>query len=234
MVFLALGNTADYQSKSFTLGANTWKKVTVTVSGASSLSIDDRADNASGLQLRIIPDYGTAYSGGSEAVENVWYYRTQSNGYVPNFTQDWQNTSGATFEITGVQLEVGDTATPFEHRSYGDELARCQRYYYKIGGVSGKKPVICNAMAYSAHELYGVLRLPVPMRTIPSGSYDGLPRGYKPGAAERLTLFAINSTESTEQEIRLQGNITGYFTAGDASWIQIDSFGEYLDFDAEL
>ena len=43
-------------------------------------------------------------------------------------------TSGATFYLTGVQLEVGDTATPFEHRSYGDELARCQRYYETSGG----------------------------------------------------------------------------------------------------
>ena len=143
-------------------------------------------------------------------------------------------TTSDTWQITGVQLEVGDTATPFEHRSYSDEIQRCHRYYYKIGGVSGKRPVICNAMAYSTGELYGVFRLPVPMRTLPSGSYDGLPRGYKPGTAQRLTAFVINSIESSVQELRLRGDNAGYFNAGDASWIQIDSNGEYLDFDAEL
>ena len=89
-------------------------------------------------------------------------------------------------------------------------------------------------MAYSTGELYGVFRLPVPMRTLPSGSYDGLPRGYKPGTAQRLTAFVINSIESSVQELRLRGDNAGYFNAGDASWIQIDSNGEYLDFDAEL
>ena len=48
-------------------------------------------------------------------------------------TSTWYTTNDATLAITGVQLEVGDVATDFEHRSYGDELARCQRYYSKSG-----------------------------------------------------------------------------------------------------
>ena len=45
----------------------------------------------------------------------------------------WLTSGAATWDITGIQLEVGDTATPFEHRSFGEELSLCYRYYYKLG-----------------------------------------------------------------------------------------------------
>jgi hypothetical protein len=208
--------------------ANTWEYKTVTFSGDTTGSFDN--DNAKSLQLEWWLDAGTNYTSGS--IPTSW--QAVSNGDLCVDNLSLGDSTSNTWQITGVQLEVGDTATPFEHRSYSDEIQRCHRYYYKIGGVSGKRPVICNAMAYSTGELYGVFRLPVPMRTLPSGSYDGLPRGYKPGTAQRLTAFVINSIESSVQELRLRGDNAGYFNAGDASWIQIDSNGEYLDFDAEL
>ena len=55
---------------------------------------------------------------------------------MPTNTTTWYTTNDATFEYTGVQLEVGDTATTFEHRSFGDELLRCQRYYQQFEGIS--------------------------------------------------------------------------------------------------
>ena len=222
------GGTYYYYTNYTINSANTWEKKTITVTGPTVGGNND-GGNSFGLRVEWILGVGSDAETGTL---NEWTtsstMRTAANTvYLPE-------TSGATLYITGVQLEVGDTATPFEHRSYSDEIQRCHRYYYKIGGVSGKRPVICNAMAYSTGELYGVFRLPVPMRTLPSGSYDGLPRGYKPGTAQRLTAFVINSIESSVQELRLRGDNAGYFNAGDASWIQIDSNGEYLDFDAEL
>jgi hypothetical protein len=71
--------------------------------------------------------------------------------------------NGTTIYITGVQLEVGDgPATPFEHRSYGDELARCQRYYRKVKARSahGGFETTTNAVIYGQH--------PVTMRTSPT------------------------------------------------------------------
>ena len=64
---------------------------------------------------------------------NQWAAYSGSAQTPPN-TSTWYTTNDATFEITGVQLEVGDTATSFEHRSYGDELHRCHRYYQKLSG----------------------------------------------------------------------------------------------------
>ena len=69
-------------------------------------------------------------------------------------------------DITGVQLEVGETATPFEHRSYGDELARCQRYYFKWGPYSSKR--ICTSLNISSTQSDGVIGFPVSMRTSPT------------------------------------------------------------------
>lgn len=127
--FRTIDGTSYYYNKSFTLAASTWKKITCTVAGNSNLTINN--DNGEGFRVLVVPDYGTTYTGDSEAVTDAWYTRTQTDGYFPNFAQDWQNTNGATFEITGVQLEVGDgPATPFEHEDFGTTLEKCRRYCY--------------------------------------------------------------------------------------------------------
>ena len=115
-------------NKAFTLSANTWTKVTHSIPGDSSCVFND--DTGRGLRVVIVPHYGTDYTDSSSQTD-AWFTRTTSN-YSPDFAQNWSNSASATFDITGLQLEVGSVATPFEHRSYGDDLHRCQRYYQKI------------------------------------------------------------------------------------------------------
>jgi len=115
-------------NKAFTLSSNTWTKVTHSIPGDSSCVFNN--DNGRGLRVVIVPHYGTDYTDSSSQTD-AWFTRTTSN-YSPDFAQNWSNSASATFDITGLQLEVGTVATPFEHRSYGDELARCQRYYQKM------------------------------------------------------------------------------------------------------
>jgi hypothetical protein len=132
---------------SFVLSANIWTKVEKTIAGNSNLVFPN--DNGEGLAIFWVPAFGTSYTGSSV---NLDQWETLSGtDYIPDVTHAWGNTSGATFDLTGVQLEVGDTATPFEHRSYGDELARCQRYYYQSpdnnnfaynGAVSGVNTIM--------------------------------------------------------------------------------------------
>ena len=111
---------------SYTLSANTWTKITKTIPGNSNVTIHN--NNEEGLVVHFIPWYGTYYTTSGHTL-NTWITQDSTNR-CPDFGQNWANTSNATFDVTGVQLEVGSSATTFEHRSVADELARCQRYYY--------------------------------------------------------------------------------------------------------
>ena len=106
------------------LSADTWTKITKTIPGNSNLTFNN--DNGEGLLIRWALFRGTANTGTRPL--NAWAAYDGSTRY-PDVTSTWYTTNDATFEITGVQLEVGSVATYFDHRSFGQELALCERYY---------------------------------------------------------------------------------------------------------
>jgi hypothetical protein len=123
----SVANSAFNRSYPFTYAvsaANTWEYKTIVIPGDTAGTW--LTDNGTGLQLNFSLGSGTTFSGtaGSWAGSGL-LTATGATSVV--------GTNGATFYLTGVQLEVGTVATPFEHRSYGDELARCQRYYERVG-----------------------------------------------------------------------------------------------------
>jgi len=105
--------------QSFTLTANVWTYVSLTFTGSTANALGS-ATNGEALVLRIVLGNGGRTSGSA----GVW-----GSGEIPANQTNLFATSGATFQITGVQLEKGTVATPFEFRPYGAELALCQRYY---------------------------------------------------------------------------------------------------------
>jgi len=144
------------------LTADTWTKITHTIPGDSSLTFNN--DNTNGLAVGIFPFEGTTYTTSGHSL-NTWAAWSSSNK-VPDMTSTWWTTNDATFEITGLQLEVGDVATDFEHRSYGDELARCERYYQRLGG--GNAAYIATAFYYTATDVVAIVTLRTVMRATPS------------------------------------------------------------------
>jgi len=163
--------TAQNYVFSFALSADTWTKVTKTIPGNSNVTINN--DNGRGAELVIYPFMGTNYT---DSGVNVDAWQAYSGGTrAPDMATDWVLTNGATFDVTGVQLEVGSVATPFEHRNYGDELARCQRYYAKtydqgtVPGTSTRNGCIAStAETTHAYASAGTWQFPVTMREAPT------------------------------------------------------------------
>jgi|TARA_R100000482_G_scaffold123771_1_gene74560 hypothetical protein len=112
---------------SFTASANnTWTKITKTIQGNSNVQIDN--DNGAGLDCRIWIFAGTDYTA-SVTLDQWRAYDTASR--VPDMATTWLTAGASTIDFTGFQFESGSVATDFEHRSFGQELSLCQRYYYK-------------------------------------------------------------------------------------------------------
>ena len=119
------GQTRTYVFSYTIDSANTWERKTITIEGDTTGTW--LTTNGIGIQLDINLGSGSTYT----TTSGSW----QSGAYVNvSGATSVVGTSGATFYITGVQLEVGDTATPFEHRPYDMELARCQRYLPALNG----------------------------------------------------------------------------------------------------
>ena len=122
------GTSQMYPFATGSLTADTWTKVTKTISGNSNLQFDN--DVEQGLEINIAPFFGTDLTNNA-TTEDAWAAYVSANRTKDNTSTYW-TTNDATFEITGVQLEVGSVATDFEHRSFGDELLKCQRYYQEV------------------------------------------------------------------------------------------------------
>ena len=97
-----------------------WQKLTKTIPGDSNLSFNN--DNGVGMRICIIPYYGTNYTTSGHSI-NTWIASDGAN-QTPDYATTWFSGNDATFDVTGVQLEV-DSASDFEHRLIGHELALC-------------------------------------------------------------------------------------------------------------
>ena len=176
-----------YPFETGSLSADTWTKVTKTISGNSNLTFNN--DNGSGLQIEIHPFMGTDSTASGVAL-NTWAAYAAGTR-TPDQTSTWFTTNDATFEITGLQLEVGSVATDFEHRSFAQELALCKRYFNTDG--------IILANSDSA-RYYNKISLDVHMRakpTISVGGYDNGSGGSMGYAWD--SSGAANSTRSFTQ-----------------------------------
>lgn len=146
--------------KEFTINnADTWEYKTLTFPGCTDGTW--LTTNGVGQRHTIIIDGGTDFLG----TPNIW---NTSNLFVTSgMSNTWADTSGNTFYITGWQVEVGKNATEFEHRSYGEELALCQRYYYKLAAYENYTRW-ATGWAISSTQATFLIKFPVTMRANPA------------------------------------------------------------------
>ena len=181
------------QSQSFTINsANTWEKKTITIDGDTALGFQNTTDAE--LLIYWWLAAGSDYTGGG-SLNNSW------NSSVANNTRavgcfNLANSSGNTFYITGVQLEVGDKATPFERLTYQDQLRLCQRYYYQTEGQVFYNGYGTSADSYSLSNV----ELPTVMRANPTVTDSDTANGssFSTGAISRFMIYgaATNSASA--------------------------------------
>jgi len=227
-----------YNTHQYTISsANTWEKKTIIITGSTSDAIDN--NNQKGLNVTFWLLAGTDYSGGTYN-ENTWH-GTEANRAVGNV-----NLADATnnyWQITGVQLEVGDTATDFEHRTFADELARCHRYYQRVSETGGSgsnnylRYGIGSNLSTTQSEIH--VQSMVPMRADPTLETTGTLSNYAlydSDSVVALTALVLESGgHGTNQRFILDGQVSSGLTDGGAcQLINNNNSTGYLAFSAEL
>ena len=189
------GTAQNYPFETGSLSANTWTKVTKTIPGNSNFTFFN--NEGLGLKITLWAFAGTNLTGSVSL--NTWAAYSASTR-TPDNTSTWWTTNDATLEITGVQLEVGDVATDFEHRSYGDELARCQRYYQQIGatGQDGSYTISAGYLYDNGNKIAVGYAPPVSFRTTPTMTNGSTTLQAKTPGAGTENVTSYNFIEVVE------------------------------------
>lgn len=211
------------------LSANTWTKVTLTFVGDTDSDWLNYATNGTGLILEF-------NLGRSNAKNTTTLGSWVSGNKVASDNQvRWIENNGATFFITGVQIEKGSAATQFEHLSFAEELTLCRRYFQRVGEITasnlGSMPGIQSTRNTTNQALLSY-QCPVPLRATPSVSKSGSFTLYGSGQGITLgSILAVSTNQHLLQQVTFSATATGInsntdqvlFGSGTNSYIQFDS-----------
>jgi hypothetical protein len=206
--------------------ANTWEQKSVTIAGDTSGTW--LTNNGAGIYLCFGLGVGSTYSGSAGAWSgSALYSATGATSVV--------GTNGATFYITGVQLEKGSTATSFDYRPYGTELQLCQRYFHRpnFSDTSSSGTPYVLLQCSGSTQLLGPYMLPVTMRSTPTLTYSGfIATTANNSSTGSLTSLTLDSAST--QSFRLIAGVSSGLVAGNASFIQRATTSDFMAFSAEL
>jgi len=228
--------------KEYTISsANTWEHKTITIEPDSQIkaatgAIDD--DSGVGIAIYWNLAQGSTYTGGTDG---TWSANT--NHFATTNQVNWMDNTSNNFYLTGVQLEVGPQSTDFEHRSFGDQLIKCQRYYQKYAETGGSGSNAYLRYGIGQNQTTTVSEIFINSQTImradPTLIYTGTPANYSlyaRGAVIACTGVAIEiSGHSNNQLFVLTATVASGLVAGEAvAFMNNNSSTAFLDFNAEL
>ena len=226
-------NCADFVSQNVTLSANISNSLLTTVTWTAYYAnttdtFSAKTQIATGTFT--VSSTATTYQATFNAGANA------ANGIAIEFTVGAQ-TSG-TWKITGVQLEAGIVATPFERKLFGYEQLLCQRYYYQWQAASGFNTPFINVFAIGTTTGFGVITMPALMRTSPTMTTSGTAADYRIFIGG--TSYNCNSVPFVDtpdiRSVAIQFPTAGSFTTGNAGFMQATATTgvAYLGFSSEL
>ena len=232
--FYKEGSNRNIQRQFTISSADTWEKKTLTIDGDTSGSIAN--DNTNELEFFIV--LGTGPDRSSGTAPTTWQTLDNADRYVGQTVNILDSTSN-NFYLTGVQLEVGEQATPFEHRSFGDELQRCMRYYEKsydydtapgtTAAYPGNLPLTIRGMdEETSGQRYFVDNLKVEKRADPTNTYYD-----EQGNTGKVTTYDSGGTGTHNVSIGLVVTESSKYGAGPGN-SAIWGFGFFYECDAEL
>jgi len=211
---------------SYTISAaNTWEQKSITIAGDTSGTW--LTTNGGGINVGFAFGVGASLS----TTAGAW-----AAGFYPSSTGATSvvGTNGATFYITGVQLEKGSTATSFDYRPYGTELQLCQRYYYQV--ASGTNGQIAAGYYYSGSQVQAWVKFAVSMRAAPVISTVTGTNYYKiepsTGGTDTFNSFTINLPTTEGTLIYNNSEVAG--TGGSPGQIYTNNAAAFVAFSSEL
>jgi hypothetical protein len=211
---------------SYTISAaNTWEQKTITITGDTSGTWLN--SNGTGIQLYFSIGCGSTYQGTAGSWGSTFRL-------APTGQTSVVGTNGATFYITGVQLEQNTSATPFERRLYGQELINCQRYFAKMGTAGTLYSAFGSCGWTASTSASGFIKYPTTMRSSPTLAYGGvIGFSYAGGSVSNVT--GVGSTYAGTDSVLWQpSGLTGA-TNGQAGIILANNDSTaFISFSAEL
>jgi hypothetical protein len=219
-------------TKQYTIDSvDTWEYKTITFP-ANTIASPNVGDNAKGFTLFWWMLAGSSFTSGS--LPSGWKAEVANERAV-----GCNNTvsTGDYWQITGLQLEVGDTATPFEHRSYGDELAKCQRYYANYKATTDQShmgfPYSGFASSSTRAELFG--NHPVEMRVPPTISFNSGSAFRIAHASADIDTTAMSVDFVSTTSMRMRPTVSSGLSAGQGvGLLNKNSTLAIINFEAEL
>ena len=204
--------------------ANTWEKKTITIPGDTASTADSVYNRGSATSLRGLVLYFDLGSGSNSeksaandwSATGTWSYGARISGNVKLCAN-----AGADWAITGIQLEEGSVATDFEHRSFGQELALCQRYYYLMAPKVSEAAVSETVNFDNTDQ--AIIRFPVEMRATPSlevSNFSNAFRVYGSGGGRNVSTVSSSTPSKSTKLMHL--TVAGG-SSGDLAYLRIYS-----------
>ena len=222
-------------SKTYTVSDTNWNRYTLIFPADTTGAFGN--DNGNSFAVQFYLSAGANYTSGT-LNSSAWATSTQANRAVGQVNFD--DSTSNDWYITGVQLEVGSVATDFEHRSYAQELALCQRYYQVVVRASdygsGIAP-ICNVVAYQTNNVFGVVEFPVTMRSAPSldaVSGTGYWKCFRNQGSGDFNSIQLDKISDSRLELNFYGASGTTIDADQPAWMRTNDSSAFIGLQAEL
>ena len=199
--------------------ADTWEKKTITFIGDTGGTIND--DSGEGFWLNFCLATGSDRTGTDNSSWGAFANAKLFNGQVANITSSASND----FYLTGVQLEVGQNPTSFEHEPFERTLAKCHRYFHRVGDAAdsnGNSVLIGGYQPVAGDDYTSYVQHPVEMRATPTSTISG-------------TWTKVNSSDIKTAYVTTKGfTFFGTISGAGAWYLHANSTDDHVSFDAEL